>query len=127
MNTTISIGTTKLITETIWHIVFFPIWWYSRGFVLVSRFAGSSIKNQYINLGLGVWLSNLFVPMYGASDIASRIISFFIRFLMVVVRGLALLLWTIVVAGFLIFYLALLLVTILGFLYHGLGLSWASL
>ncbi|HBR80624.1 MAG: hypothetical protein UX09_C0033G0003 [Candidatus Uhrbacteria bacterium GW2011_GWE2_45_35] len=127
MNTTISIGTAKLITETLWHVLFFPIWWYTRGLAAVLRFAGGSIKNQYVNLGLGVWLTNLFVPMYGINDLAGRAISFVVRLFMIVVRGLALLVWIIIIFLVVIFYLLLLPISVAGFLYHFFGFLAPSL
>jgi len=118
MTGTIPLGTAKLIGETIGRALFFPVWWYSRGLAMVSRAVGRSVKNQYINLGLGVWLTNLFVPMYGATDIAGRVISFFIRFFMIIVRGFALLLWIILVIVFFAAYLSLLPFSVFGFVYH---------
>lgn len=118
MNNTIPIGTIKLIGETIGHVLFFPIWWYTRGLAAVLRIAGQSIKNQYVNLGLGVWLANLFVPMYGTTDIGGRVISFFVRFFMIIVRGFALLFWFVLVLIFLAVYLLLLPVSAVGLFYH---------
>lgn len=118
MTGTIPLSTAKLIGETIGHVLFFPAWWYTRGLVGVLKYVGRSIKNQYEGLALGVWLANLFVPMYGTTDWAGRLISFLIRLFMIVARGLILFLWIIVMAVLLIFYLLLLPVTIVGLVYH---------
>jgi hypothetical protein len=122
MNTTIPIGTTKLITETIWHIAFFPIWWYTRGLTVVLKFAGGSIRNQYVNLGLGVWLTNLFVPMYGINDLMGRFISFFVRLFMIVIRGVAMIVWAVIITIVVLAYLLLLPMTIIGLLFHLFGI-----
>lgn len=78
------------------NILFFPIWWYSLGFI---RFAGKIIyfwRSEQQALGFSVWLKNIFVPMYGQNDFAGRLISFFIRLIQVIVRGLALIFWLLV-------------------------------
>ncbi|MFH1089467.1 MAG: hypothetical protein V1716_03525 [Candidatus Uhrbacteria bacterium] len=125
MTSTIPFGTVKLVLETIGRGVFFPVWWYTRGLLDILKFIRGSIKNQYINLGLGVWLANLFVPMYGSTDWASRLISFFIRLFMVVVRGLAMFFWLIIMLLFLVGYLLLLPVSVFGFLFNFVGFFFA--
>lgn len=41
----------------------------------------------------GLWLKNIFVPMYGQRDFQGRVASFFIRFVNVIVRSVSLLMW----------------------------------
>jgi len=38
--------------------------------------------------GLGIWVKNLFVPMYGETSLTGRAISFGVRFVMIIVRGI---------------------------------------
>jgi hypothetical protein len=73
-------------------------------------------------LGLGVWLSNLFVPMYGTTDLAGRLIIFLVRFFMVLLRGLYLMIWTVIVFVLLVVYLLLLPFSVVGLIYHFIGL-----
>ncbi len=40
-------------------------------------------------LGVGVWIKNIFVPMYGSYDFAGRFISFFVRLAMIGARSVA--------------------------------------
>lgn len=101
----------------------FPLWWYSSGLVLMLRWAGNSIKNQMQNLGLDVWVKNLFVPMYGTTDVAGRLISFFLRLVMIIGRSIMLSVWMLLVCLVLIFYLLILPISILGLAYH-LGLDF---
>src|SRR3989338_8151251 len=68
----------------------FPFWWYSRGLLLVILWCVRSMQNTASNLGLMVWIKNLFVPMYGETDIVSRFISFFLRCIMILGRSIAL-------------------------------------
>lgn len=118
MDSTVALGTAKLIGERVGHVLFFPVWWYTRGLLGVLRYVGRSIKNHYEGLALGVWLANLFVPMYGTTDWAGRLISFLIRLFMIVARGLLLFLWILIMVVLLVFYLLLLPVTIIGLVYH---------
>jgi hypothetical protein len=118
MNKTIPLGTVKLFFVCFGRVGFFPVWWYTRGLSSVLGFSGRSIRNQYENLGLDVWLKNLFVPMYGINDWAGRAISLLIRLFMVAVRGFGLLFFVLVFLVFVAAYLILLPVSIVGFIYH---------
>ncbi|HLD27858.1 MAG TPA: hypothetical protein VJB39_03330 [Patescibacteria group bacterium] len=68
------------------HVVFWPLWWYTGGFLLVLKGAGRKIATAWKGLALDVWLKNIFRPMYGQYDAASRIISFLIRLIQIIVR-----------------------------------------
>lgn len=81
----------KIIIETLGEIVYFPLWWYSFGFAGTLKKEFAIFLDQERALGFSVWLKNIFVPMYGQYDTAGRIISFFIRLVQVIFRGLALL------------------------------------
>jgi len=126
MTGNVTLNSAQLVFETIGRALFFPVWWYTRGLLAVLRYAGQSIKGQYENLGLGVWLTNLFVPMYGTTDFMGRFISFFVRFFMIIARGFVLLLWTIIILLLIIFYVLLLPVSVFGVFYHLTGLFFPS-
>jgi hypothetical protein len=83
----------KILLIIAWEIIYFPIWWYSRGLVEFLLKVNVLLKRQWLVIGLGVWLKNIFTPMYGQRDFASRAISFVMRLFQIVFRG----------AGFLIF------------------------
>jgi hypothetical protein len=88
-------------------IFFFPIWWYSLGFL---RFVSKIIafwQGEQRRLGFWLWLKNLFVPMYGQHDLAGRLISFFVRLVQIIFRGLILLLWFIICLLLLVIWLVL--------------------
>lgn len=97
----------KIIISLLLEIIYFPIWWYSVGFF---RFLGNVrlfLRGQERSLGFWVWAKNIFVPMYGQSDFAGRIISFFMRLIQVIVRGFIMLLWVTICLVVLIIWLAL--------------------
>lgn len=103
-------------------IVFFPVWWYSRGLKTVTKGAVSSVKNTAAYFGLGIWVKNLFVPMYGDDSLAGRAISFGIRLAMIIVRGIGIAIWAVLVFVAWLIYLLSLPLSMIGLLYHGIGL-----
>lgn len=76
-------------------ILYFPIWWYSVGLLRAAKFFGQRIKNAEVRLGVGVWVKNIFTPMFGQRDIAGVLISFFMRVFQIIIRTLVLFLWII--------------------------------
>ncbi|MDG1949516.1 MAG: hypothetical protein P8J32_01680 [bacterium] len=107
-----------LISETIREILWFPLWWYTKGLKLTLKKLANAVKNSVKLFGLDIWVKNLFVPMYGETSITGRIISFMVRLFMIVIRGLAVGLWA---AGAILLALAYIAVPpalILNILYH---------
>ncbi|MCX6740533.1 MAG: hypothetical protein NTZ49_04880 [Candidatus Parcubacteria bacterium] len=80
-----------VIINEIRTILYFPIWWYSKGLVKMLKTTSSFIADMENTIGFWIWVKNLFVPMFGQHDIAGRIISFFLRFFQVAVKGLVML------------------------------------
>lgn len=81
-----------LFLDIIWDIVYFPIWWYSQGLLQTIKWAGLKIVNLERTLGLDIWLINLFRPMYGQGDLIGKLISFLMRVVQIVFRGMILIL-----------------------------------
>ena len=95
----------KVIVEIAEDVLYFPLWWYSKGFwqalVGVQNFLSDRLKS----LGLAVWLKNLFVPMFGQHDFAGRLISFFMRLVQIIFRSLVFVLLAILSLTFLLLWL----------------------
>ncbi len=85
----------KILLSLVFEIVYFPIWWYSVGLYRHLKNIWRFLRNQEKSLGFHVWLKNIFVPMYGQTDWAGRLISFLVRLVQVIGRGLILLVWII--------------------------------
>ncbi|MBU1131343.1 hypothetical protein KJ840_04375 [Patescibacteria group bacterium] len=68
------------------HIFYWPLWWYSGGFLIILKNTFKKIAGAWIGLALDVWLKNIFRPMYGQYDAASRIISFLMRVVQIIFR-----------------------------------------
>ena len=83
---------------------YFPIWWYSAGAMQTFRFCIHLVKISNSRLAPGLWLKNIFVPMYGQYDWQGRIMSFFMRCMNVVFRSAALLIWAVFCAVFFILW-----------------------
>ncbi len=76
-----------VVLDLVGDIIAFPLWWYTAGFVKFIGWAGAQASVQWQSIGVGVWLRNLFVPMFGQADVWGRIISFFLRLGQVIVRS----------------------------------------
>jgi len=83
-------------------IFYWPIWWYSKGLVENGANCLNGFRKQNEQLGVMVWVNNIFTPMFGQYDITGRIISFFVRLIQITIRLILLLIWA---AIFLILFL----------------------
>jgi hypothetical protein len=112
------IGIKYFFVDLIGGVLNFPLWWYTRGLQITARFCFGSIQNQWLALGLSVWLKNLFVPMYGETAISGRVISFFTRLAILFGKSVFLAIWSVfMVIGFAA-YLILLPFLVINIVYH---------
>ncbi len=102
-------------------IVFFPVWWYTLGLARAGRSAMHALENERRTLAIGVWIKNLFVPMYNATDIAGRLISFFMRTVQIIGRTIVFTIYFTLVATLFTAYLILPVFVVLQILYHAFG------
>ncbi len=103
----------KLIIEALVDIFYFPIWWYSFGAVKAAEWCFNLFKEGNLRLAPGIWLANIFVPMFGQYDWQGRLVSFFMRVVQIIFRGAALLVWTL--ACFTLFVIWLILPLVIGY------------
>lgn len=96
----------QIILKTLAEIIYFPIWWYSFGLVEIIKKGWRFFIERERALGFRVWLKNILVPMYGQYDMAGRIISFFIRLVQVIARGIFLIFWLVLVIASILLWLA---------------------
>ncbi len=97
----------KIIFKIVWDFIYFPLWWYSEGLLKTAQWVVNFWRAQEASLGFFVWLKNIFVPMYGQHDFMGRAISFVIRLVQIVFRGLSMLIFIILGLIFFICYLVL--------------------
>lgn len=110
----------RLLLEALLDLLYFPLWWYTGGI----KYALANIYNVFqsgnLTLAPGLWLKNIFVPMFGQYDWQGRIISFFMRLANVIGRFFALLIWGVFCLGLLFIWFAIPLVIAYG-LFFGAG------
>jgi len=83
----------RLLLEAILDIVYFPVWWFTKGLAHAARWCFGLLKSGNNTLAPGLWIANIFVPMYGQFDWQGRIISFLMRFVQIIARSIALIAW----------------------------------
>ncbi|HWQ99857.1 MAG TPA: hypothetical protein VN397_03365 [Candidatus Methylomirabilis sp.] len=89
MNSRVGAVAQLLFVDLLGSIVWFPVWWYTKGLSLVSSKAVTALKYRSQGYAFRIWIRNFFVPMYGQHDIWGRIISVFMRFVVLVGRSIA--------------------------------------
>ncbi len=92
----------SLFLDSIWEVLYFPFWWYSQGLKRIILYSLQGIKNTNSNLALSIMFKHIFKPMYGQYDRTGRIISFFMRLVLLLAKVIAF-------TFFIIFYIALIL------------------
>lgn len=85
--------TRLIVQDLLLDFLYWPVWWYSAGLVYFFSFCLQLLKNQYERVALGVWVKNIFTPMYGQYDTEGRIISFFVRLFQIIVRSIFMVVW----------------------------------
>lgn len=111
-----------LFVELLRETLFFPIWWYTIGFARMVVWCGVSVKGAAEKTGFALWAKNIFVPMYGETSFSGKFISFGVRLFMMFWCGVATIIWSMVILLTFALYLAIFPLSILGILYHGLGM-----
>jgi hypothetical protein len=82
-----------VLVDVIGDFLYMPIWWYTEGLKKVALFFSGSLVNEVNRLALPIWLKNMFTPMYGDYTIAGRLISFFMRFFILIYRLIIFVIW----------------------------------
>lgn len=75
------------LRDTLLYYAVVPLWWYSEGLVYQLKSLGRAIREIDYVTGFTVWVTHLFIPMYGQHDWQGRLISVFIRSTQIVIRG----------------------------------------
>ncbi|MEA2064932.1 MAG: hypothetical protein U9O66_01375 [Patescibacteria group bacterium] len=74
--------------DLIGDILLFPLWWYTKGLKKTVAFCVEKAKNAENALGLKIWLTSIFKPMYAQYDWQGKIISFFMRIFQIIIRSI---------------------------------------
>ena len=85
----------RIFLQSLIDIFYFPIWWYSKGTIKVLHALHEQFDHVSVKLAVGIWLRNLFVPMFGQTDWQGRLMSIFMRLVNVFFRSFALAIYVI--------------------------------
>ncbi len=88
--------TLKIFRHIVLDILYFPIWWYSYGLYNSWKSCVASVQSVNRSLGFTIWFRNIFTPMYQQKSFSGRIISFFMRLIQIIVRGIAIIVFIII-------------------------------
>lgn len=86
----------RIFFDFLFDFVCFPLWWYTGGVKQVFLFSLQLFRDGNLRLAPGLWLKNIFVPMFGQHDLQGRLVSFFMRLVNFIGRSFVLLIWLIV-------------------------------
>jgi hypothetical protein len=95
----------KILGELVLDVLYFPVWWYSRGLFNLAVGLKNFLVNKQKALALLVWLKNIFRPMYAQYDWQGMLISFFMRLVQIIFRSLIMLFWLILSFAVVIFWI----------------------
>lgn len=84
-----------VLREILIDIVYWPIWWYTKGIEKSFRWMINTILQGNQELGLTIWIKSIFKPMFGQYDWQGRLISFFMRLFQIIIRFIILCFWII--------------------------------
>ena len=84
-----------ILKHLILDTLYFPIWWYSRGLLKVLQWSKQSLKDVERIAALKIWLKSMGKPMFQDYTREGRIISFFMRVVLLIFKLLMMILWSI--------------------------------
>lgn len=111
-----SIAISNAVIDSLKSIAFFPVWWYGPGFARFGRYLFLKFKNTNQQFGFTIWVKNIFKPMFGEADFSGRVISFFMRLVNIIARGVALMVVALWLLALAIIWLALPIISVLIFI-----------
>lgn len=96
----------EFFLDILWEIVYFPIWWYSRGLKKTAFFCWQKIQVGWRALAVLILLRNFFKPMYGQRGWDAYLLSLATHFCQLAWRFIAVAFWSVfwlaVLSGWLI-------------------------
>ena len=95
----------KIGLDLLRDIIYFPIWWYSRGLKQLLIKLKDFLINKEKSFALFVWIKNIFRPMYSQYNWQGMLISFFVRLVQIIFRGIIMIFWLIFSLAILLFWL----------------------
>lgn len=100
----------------------FLVWWYTHGLFALLQRLQQRLSDLVRALSLKVLVRYLFVPMYGYNDIWSRIISFWVRLVQLILLLTYTLIYLVVEMATLVIWCALPMFVLVNIIYQLLGI-----
>jgi len=95
----------EILVEVVGDILYFPLWWYSRGLVNLLLSVKNFLIDKQKSLALLVWVKNIFKPMYAQYDWQGMLISFFVRLVQIIFRSIFMLLWSLLALAVIVLWI----------------------
>jgi len=83
----------NLFLDIVLEVLYFPLWWYSRGLKKAAYFCWKRINGGWRALALSILLASFFKPMYGERGWDAYVLSLFVRFFKIIWRFFLIFLW----------------------------------
>lgn len=99
-------------------IIFFPVWWYTGGVVAVIEYLITQVKSLSQSFRLTVLFRYLLKPMYGQTDIWSRILSVPVRIVHFLILLVVTCAYTVFLSLLVMVWIVLPIIVIVALLYH---------
>jgi len=84
-----------VVRDILIDLIYWFFWWYTSGLKKAFLKMIDTIVQGNRELGLSIWIKNIFRPMFGQYDWQGRIISFFMRIFMIIIRFFIFIFWII--------------------------------
>lgn len=112
----------RFFIDTATSLLYWPLWWYSKGLFAMLKWFFYNVEYYARLSAVGVWIRNIFTPMFGQYDWQSRFISFVVRVGNIIVRSFGMMLWTLLCASAVVLYVTWPPLLIYGLLVYGAGI-----
>jgi len=96
-----------LIKHLLIDTLYFPVWWYTAGFFRVLGWAKESLIGIERVAALKIWLKSMFKPMFQDTTRSGRLISFFMRLVLLIFKLLMVIVWAVFLGAILLAWLLL--------------------
>jgi hypothetical protein len=82
-----------LFLDAVLELLYFPVWWYSRGLKKAAFFCWKRVKDGWRVMALSILIRNVFKPMYAQRGWDAYVLSMMVRLFQLFWRFLFMFLW----------------------------------
>ncbi|MBI4599447.1 hypothetical protein HY732_00825 [Candidatus Uhrbacteria bacterium] len=96
-----------LLYDILLDALYTPVWWYTAGLAGTLRSLARAAAQGAQIIGIGIWARSVFKPMYGEYSPQGRIVSFFMRIVVLLFMTVQMGVWLGILLVLLVVWLAL--------------------